>query len=128
MPVAYQSNLPFQEQKVRLSELGRQNKTIFRCYLLKDRLRYILNHLTGKTGKVRLALCIRAVLPLKTGPLVHFAHMLLKRYRGAISYFQYPVINSQAESINNVIGTVIKNGYRDLEHLKLKIMHQQMSY
>ena len=59
---------------------------------------------------------------------MNFVKMLLRWHRGIVSHFYYPVTNSFAEGLNNVIGTVIKKayGYRDLEYLKLKIMQQQL--
>jgi|GEM_PF-5017436 len=58
------------------------------------------------------------------------AVMLLRWYRGIISYFHHRFTNSLAEGLNNLIYTVIKKeyGYRDWEYLKLKTMQQQLEY
>ena len=123
-------NSLLKEQKDRLNSLCKENDSIYRCYLLKERFRYIMNNLSGRHGKVRLANWIKDVRESGIKPLVNFVKMLLRWYRGIVSYFYYPVTNSLAEGLNNVIGTVIKKayGYRDLEYLKLKIMQQQLSY
>ena len=106
-----------------------QNQTIYRCYLLKDRLRNSLNHLTGKAGKVHMALWIRDVMRSKMGPLVHFAHMLLNWFV-ALFTTSNRATNGLAEGLNIVFDTVIKKGYDfyDMEHPKPKIMQQQRNY
>lgn len=118
------------EHKDRLNNLCKENEIIYRCYLLKERFRYIMNHLSGRTGKIRLALWIKDVMDSGIKPLIRFTKMLLRWYSGIVSYFRHRATNSLAEGLNNVIGTVIKKayGYRDLEYLKLKIMQQQMNY
>ena len=118
------------EQKDRLNMLCKENEIIYRCYLLKERFRYIMNHLYGRIGKIRLALWIKDVMDSGIKSLVRFTKMLLRWYEGIVSYFRFRVTNSLAEGLNNVIGTVIKKayGYRDLEYLKLKIMQQQLNY
>ena len=118
------------ERKERLNNLCKENNMIYQCYLFKERFRYIFSRLSRRHGKVRLATWIKDVRDSGIEPFINFVKMLLRWYRGIISYFYYPVTNSLAEGLNNVIGTVIKKayGYRDLEYLKLKIMQQQMSY
>jgi transposase len=118
------------ERKERLNNLCKENRMIYHCYLFKERFRYIFNRLSRRHGKVRLATWIKDVRESGIKPFINFVKMLLRWYRGIVSYFYYPVTNSLAEGLNNVIGTVIKKayGYRDLEYLKLKIMQQQISY
>jgi transposase len=89
-----------------------------------------MNYLSGRNGKIRLSLWIKDVMNSGLKPLIQFTKMLLRWYRGIVSYFHHRVTNSLAEGLNNVIGTVIKKayGYRDLEYLKLKIMQQQLEY
>lgn len=118
------------EKKDRLNHLCKENEKIYQCYLLKERFRYIMNYLSGRNGKIRLSLWIKDVMNSGLKPLIQFTKMLLRWYRGIVSYFHHRVTNSLAEGLNNVIGTVIKKayGYRDLEYLKLKIMQQQLEY
>ena len=127
--ITNRASLP-REQKDRLNNVCRENQIIYQSYLLKERFRYIMNYLSGRIGKIRLALWIKDVTDSGIKPLIRFSKMLLRWYKGIVSYFHHKVTTSLAEGLNNVIGTVIKKayGYRDLEYLKLKIMQQQLAY
>ena len=116
-------NIEKQEDRVRLAELLKANRTLLKVYLLKDDLKelWAYRH-TGYATKFWEHWFSRAIRS-RIEPLKAFARKLKGYLAGILSHCRYPLHTSVLEGINNKI-KVIKRmayGFRDDAYFFLKI-------
>jgi len=116
-------NIEKQEDRVRLAELLKANRTLLKVYLLKDDLKelWAYRH-SGYATKFWEHWFSRAIRS-RIEPLKAFARKLKGYLAGILSHCRYPLHTSVLEGINNKI-KVIKRmayGFRDDAYFFLKI-------
>lgn len=115
-----------QKQKEDLDSIMKQNKSLYKGYLLKEQLLDILDEPDEKTAVIRLNEWKKNV---KKSPFDEFKKLVktIENYLyGILNYFKYKITNAASEAFNNKIGLLKRRafGYRDLEYFKLKIIQQ----
>ena len=112
------------EQKKNLNELMKQNKNLYKAYLLKEQVFGIFDRKQKNTALERLESWKKNV---KKAKIKEFSKLLktLERYQyGIENYFKHHVTNGASEGYNNKINIIKRRayGFKDLEYFKLKIL------
>lgn len=116
-------NVHRQQDRVRLSELLAENKSIAKAYIMRDELKQIWRATSTNEATQRWNAWYRKAVYSKIKPLVKFAKALKNYLHGIISHAVYNIHTSVIEGINNKIKVIKRRayGYRDDEYFFLKL-------
>jgi transposase len=116
-------NLARKEDHIRLEELLKANRALFKVYILRDDLKRLWKYRQKKSAKKMWDSWYRRAVRSRIEPLVKFAKRLKPYLPGILAHCKWPLHTSLIEGINNKI-KVIKRmayGFRDDEYFFLKI-------
>ena len=122
--ILYRNKNLNKEQEKDLNELMKQNKNLYRAYLLKEQVLSIFDRRQKNIALERLKIWKKNVHKSK----IEEFHKLLKtleRYEyGIDNYFTHHVTNCASEGYNNKINIIKRRayGFKDIEYFRLKIL------
>lgn len=111
----------------RLKELKEKNEKLYEMYLLKEDFLSIFSHEnTRETAKTMILEWLSTVEKSCLEAIKKFACSVLKRLKTILNWFDYPISNGKSEGVNNVIKTLLKQGYgyKDFEYFRLKVLQK----
>ncbi len=111
------------QDRIRLRELLRANRSLFIAYVLKEDLKQLWRYRAPWAARRFWDAWYRRALASRLPPLIRFAKHMAVRIDGVINHCRYPLNNGFLEGINNKI-KVLKRmayGYRDDDYFFLKI-------
>lgn len=98
-------------QVVKLSDVQRQNKPLYRAYLLKETLRDILDHASPVTASQRLGAWTSWATRSRLAPFKK-ASKTIRRYRdGILAYIRTGLSNGRTEGMNNKLRSILARSY-----------------
>lgn len=112
------------EEREKLDDLMRLNKTLYKAYLLKEQVLDIFSEAGEDTAAQRLITWIENVAQSGISSLIKVVQTIEHYFYGILNFFRCKVTNAASEGFNTKI-TVIKRrayGFRDIEYFKLKIL------
>ncbi len=118
------SNLDVERgEHVRLADLLRLNRKLFKVYVLKDDLKQIWRYKSEAWSRKWLMNWYHRAMRSRIDALKKFAKKLKDHMPGLISHCRYPIHTSLIEGVNNKIKVIkrIAFGFRDMEYFFLKI-------
>lgn len=118
-----QENIVRPEDRIRLQELLKANRSLAKAYIMKDDLKTLWSFRDEKEAAQQWQQWYRQAVRSRIPPLVHFAKNLVQWREGILAHCRYPIHTSIIEGVNNKI-KVIKRmayGFRDDAYFFLKI-------
>lgn len=109
---------------VRYEKLISNNKLLFTCDLIKEKLKNAYSLRDGAQMAEEIIDVIDICVATKNTHMLWFAKILNKNFEGIIAHADYPISNGKVEGINNKIKTLRRQGYGypDDEYFFLKLL------
>ncbi len=98
-------------EKIKLSELQRKNRTLYRAYLLKETLARALDYLQPKRATDTLTEWLAWASRSKLKPFVKAARTIRKHFDGILAYVKNRLTNGFTEGINNKLRMVARRAF-----------------
>lgn len=95
----------------RLSELQRQNKRLYRAYLLKESLVWILNHAPATTAQAKLEGWVRWARRSRLAPFKRVGATIRNHMAGIVAYIRSGLSNGRTEGLNGKARTITRRSY-----------------
>jgi transposase len=117
-------NLSYQE-KPRLKQILKNNKTLANIYILKDYLKRLWQYRYRAWAEKFLNYWCLLAFEIKSECVDKFIKTLLRYKYGILNHCHYKIHTGKIEGINNKIKVAKKRayGFRDLDYFGFKIMH-----
>jgi len=122
--ILYRNRNLNKEQKKNLNELMKQNKKLYKAYLLKEQALSIFDRRQKNTALERLKSWKENVRKAKIAEFSKLLKTLESYWYGVEGYFRHHVTNGASEGYNNKINIIKRRayGFKDIEYFKLKIL------
>ena len=122
--ILYRNRNLNKEQKKNLNELMKQNKKLYKAYLLKEQALSIFDRRQKNTALERLKSWKKNVRKAKIAEFSKLLKTLESYWYGVEGYFRHHVTNGASEGYNNKINIIKRRayGFKDIEYFKLKIL------
>jgi len=96
---------------LRLSQLQRENKRLYRAYLLKDALVRVLDCTSESLARVKLDQWIRWARRSRLEPFKRVALTIAKHAEGILAYVRSGLSNGRTEGLNGKARTITRRAY-----------------
>ena len=122
--ILYRNRNLNKEQKKNLNELMKQNKKLYKAYLLKEQALSIFDRRQKNTALERLKSWKKNVRKAKIAEFSKLLKTLESYWYGVEGYFRHHVTNGASEGYNNKINIIKRRayGFKDIEYFRLKIL------
>jgi transposase len=112
------------KKKEELKVLMRQNKILYKAYLLKEQVLDIFSEATEENAIKRFMQWMRNVEKSGLEEFKTAINMINRYFYGIINYFRYRITNAGSEGFNTKINIIKRRayGFRDIEYFMLKIL------
>jgi len=122
--ILYRNRNLNKEQKKNLNELMKQNKKLYKAYLLKEQALSIFEKRQKNVALERLKSWKENIRKAKIAEFSKLLKTLEHYWYGIENYFTHHVTNGASEGYNNKINIIKRRayGFKDLEYFKLKIL------
>ena len=98
-------------EKVRLADVERRNKPLFRAYLLKESLAKALSYRQPKRARQALEQWLAWASRSKLKPFVRIARTIRKYKEGILAYIRTRLTNGLVEGINNRLRVITRRAF-----------------
>ena len=113
------------KQREDLKTIMKQNKRLYKAYLLKEQALDIMDEPNEQNAIKRFEQWIKNVKKSRLQSFKKTLQTIQNYFYGILNYFKYHLTNAASEAFNNKIGLLKRRayGYKDLEYFKLKIIN-----
>ena len=99
------------DDRVKISEVQRSNRSLYRAYLLKEALAQLLGYRQAGRAKKALKEWLGWASRSRLRPFVRVARTIRKYRDGVLAYIDFRLTNGPVEGINNRMRTVARRAY-----------------
>ena len=111
-------------QQVTLERIARENKPLYRAYLLKERLRDVFKSFDGAEAAERLESWLRSACHSGSTGIKKLSKKVRRHREAIVRSIEFGISNARVEAINNKIKLTVRMGYgfRNIDNLIALVM------